>query len=175
MYYVTGNHEIATNDSDHIKEELLKLDVRVLTDEVEIITGLGDDEIAIGGIEDPLASFLDEEEAIEKSIANAFEKVPNKMFKILLSHRPEFFNNYADNEINITFSGHAHGGQFRIPGIGGVLAPGQGFLPKLTSGVHEKDGSHLVISRGLGNSMFPFRLFNNPEIVVVKLKNAQIK
>ena len=92
------------------------------------------------------------------------------MFKILLSHRPEYVETYVAKKMDVTFSGHAHGGQFRIPGIGGFISPGQGLFPKLTSGVHENDGSHLVISRGLGNSSFPIRIFNKPEIVVVTLK-----
>ena len=74
------------------------------------------------------------------------------------------------NGIDVTFSGHAHGGQVRIPGFGGLIAPGQGILPKLTSGIHEKEGGRLVVSRGIGNSLFPIRVFNKPEIVVVTLK-----
>ena len=170
MYYVTGNHEIATNDSERIKEALSELNVHVLSDDVAIVTHPEGDKIAIGGIEDPLASHLDDEQAIEKSIINAFAEIPEDMFKILLSHRPEQLDVYAANEIDITFSGHAHGGQFRIPGVGGLISPGQGFFPKLTSGIHEKDGSRLIISRGLGNSLFPIRIFNKPEIVVVTLK-----
>ncbi|MBO1915105.1 metallophosphoesterase, partial [Microvirga sp. 3-52] len=91
-------------------------------------------------------------------------------FTILLSHRPEYFDVYVKNEVDVTFSGHAHGGQIRIPGIGGVISPGQGIFPKLTSGIHEKEGSQLVVSRGIGNSLFPVRVFNKPEIVVVTLK-----
>ena len=89
MYYVTGNHEIATNDSERIKKALSELNVHVLSDDVAIVTRPEGDEIAIGGIEDPLASHLDDEQAIEKSIINAFAEIPEDMFKILLSHRPE--------------------------------------------------------------------------------------
>lgn len=171
IYYVTGNHEISTNDVDRIKESLRELNVRVLTDEADIITSEAGEVIAFGGIEDPLASALTDEVAVEQSIAQAFGKVPEDMFKVLLSHRPEQFDAYVANQIDVTFSGHAHGGQFRLPGFGGLLSPGQGLFPTLTSGVHEQDDSQLVISRGIGNSMMPIRLFNRPEIVVVTLRN----
>lgn len=172
IYYVTGNHEISTNDVARIKEGLQQFGVRILSDEVEIITSDKNESIAIGGVEDPLSSTLEDEEAVEVAIISAFDNLPTDMFKILLSHRPELFDTYVNNQIDITFSGHAHGGQFRIPGVGGLLSPGQGVFPKLTSGIHEKDGSRLVVSRGLGNSIMPVRLFNQPEIVVVTLKKS---
>ena len=170
IYYVTGNHEVSTNETDYIKEVLENLNVRVLSDEAELITSKSGETIAIGGIEDPLSSTLEDEDAVEISVASAFENIPEETFKILLSHRPEQFEVYARNGVDITFSGHAHGGQFRLPGLGGLISPGQGWFPKLTSGVHNKDGSSLIVSRGLGNSSMPVRIFNNPEIVVVTLR-----
>lgn len=173
IYYVTGNHEISTNDTERIKEALTALNVRVLFDEAEVITSSEGGSIVIGGIEDPLSSRLEDDEAVEQSVVQAFENTPNGVFKILLSHRPEQFDVYVANKIDITFSGHAHGGQFRIPGIGGLISPGQGWFPKLTSGVHEKEGSQLVVSRGLGNSLMPVRLLNKAEIVVVTLRKSE--
>ena len=173
MYYVTGNHEIATNDMVRIKAELEDLGVQVLSDEAEIITLNQDDAIAIGGIEDPLFSYLDDEEAVKTSMNRAFEHVPDGMFKILLSHRPEQFEAYVEQGMDIIFSGHAHGGQFQFPGLGGLVSPGQGWFPTYTAGVHKKDDSQMVVSRGLGNSIIPIRIFNQPEIVVVTLKNEK--
>lgn len=173
IYYVTGNHEISTNDVDRIKESLQQLGVRVLSDEREIITSDKNESIAIGGIEDPLSSPLEDEDAVKASVARTFENLPTGLFKILLSHRPEQFEIYVDNQVDVTFSGHAHGGQFRLPGFGGLVSPGQGWFPELTSGVHEKNDSQLVISRGLGNSLMPLRLFNQPEIVVVTLRKLE--
>ncbi len=170
IYYVTGNHEIATNDTERIKAALKDYQVQVLSDEAKIIRSTEGETIAIGGIEDPLSSPLQDEEAVRQAIARTFQHVPDDTFKILLSHRPEQFNQYVANRIDITFSGHAHGGQFRVPGIGGLISPGQGWFPDLTSGVHEKVDSRLVVSRGIGNSMIPIRLFNQPEIVVVTMK-----
>ena len=172
FYYVTGNHEIATNDLERIKGSLKELGVRVLTDEAEIITVSPNDSIAIGGVEDPLASGTGAHLAVEASIRKAFEQVPADLFKVLLSHRPEQFDVYAEQGIDVTFSGHAHGGQFRLPGLGGLVSPGQGWFPKYTSGVHEKGHSQMVVSRGLGNSVVPVRIFNQPEIVVVTFQQS---
>jgi uncharacterized protein len=171
IYYVTGNHEISINDVDRIKSSLQELGVQVLSDDRKILTSAEGEVMAIGGIEDPLSSAGDEQVTVERAVEKAFDGVPKDTFKILLSHRPEYFEVYVRNGINVTFSGHAHGGQVRIPGIGGLVSPGQGIFPKLTSGIHEEDGSQqLVVSRGIGNSLFPIRVFNKPEIVVVTLK-----
>ena len=94
-------------------------------------------------------------------------------FQILLSHRPELFSIYAKNNIDLSFTGHAHGGQFRLPFIGGLIAPAQGFFPEYTSGMHSKGSSTLLISRGLGNSIIPIRIFNRPEIIELVLKNSK--
>ena len=170
IYYVTGNHEISINDVHRIKHALQERGVHVLSDEMKVLTSTEGEMIAIGGIEDPLSSTETENVAIETSIVNTFSGVSDDMFKILLSHRPEHFDIYVQNDIDVTFSGHAHGGQIRIPGFGGLVSPGQGVFPKLTSGIHEKEGSQLVISRGIGNSLFPVRIFNKAELVVVTLR-----
>jgi len=91
--------------------------------------------------------------------------------KLVLSHYPENFKAVGDKSYNqypfdVMFSGHAHGGQGRLFGYG-VIAPGQGFFPKYTAGVHD---DRLVISRGLGNSSVPVRVFNRPEVVVVTIE-----
>ena len=170
IYYVTGNHEISINDVDRIKNSLQDLGVHILSNEMMILSSAEGEKVSIGGIEDPLISTEDEQVAVERAVEKAFEGVPEDMFKLLLSHRPEYFDVYVQNDIDVTFSGHAHGGQVRIPGIGGLVSPGQGIFPKMTSGIHEKNGSQLVVSRGIGNSLFPVRIFNQPEIVVVTFR-----
>ena len=92
------------------------------------------------------------------------------MFTILLSHRPEFIRFYEKVNLDLVFSGHAHGGLFRIPGIGGVIAPHQGFFPKYTEGLIQMGNTSMIVNRGLGDSGFPFRINNLPEIVLVRLK-----
>lgn len=90
---------------------------------------------------------------------------------MLLSHRPEQFETYVEKEIDLVFTGHAHGGQIRLPFIGGLVAPTQGIFPTYTAGVFEERETTMIISRGLGNSLFPFRIFNLPEIITVQLKS----
>ena len=164
VYYVTGNHEVATNDVGRIKEELTASGVHVLSNETVRITRDGES-ISLSGIEDPLMG----KEAAEMIPTS---KVSSDLFSVLLAHRPEDFQAYVDAGMDITFSGHAHGGQFRIPLVGGLVAPGQGYFPEYTAGIHEQGESKLVVSRGLGNSIIPVRLFNLPEIVVVTLKSS---
>jgi predicted MPP superfamily phosphohydrolase len=161
IYYVTGNHEIATNDVDHIKKELSNLGVIVLSNNEQIIEKNGE-RIKIIGIEDPLSGVSVEDALIK------FKKTED--FTLVLSHRPETFQDYVDNRLDIVFSGHAHGGQFRIPGLGGLVAPGQGLFPKYTAGLYEEKDTKMIVSRGLGNSVIPFRVFNTPELVVVVLQ-----
>ncbi len=90
-------------------------------------------------------------------------------FTILLSHRPEMLDVYAEAGPDLVFTGHAHGGQWRLPGIGGLVAPGQGFFPEYTEGAHTAGSTTMYVSRGLGNSLMPIRIFNRPELVVVEL------
>lgn len=90
-------------------------------------------------------------------------------YTILLSHRPELFNVYAAHSIDLILSGHAHGGQVRLPFVGGLVAPNQGLFPKYDEGIYEIGPSKMVVSRGLGNSIFPVRINNRPELVVITL------
>lgn len=88
------------------------------------------------------------------------------LFKILLSHHPEYYPRYIrQTTVNITLSGHAHGGQWRFFKRG-VFAPGQGLFPKYTSGMYD---GRLIVGRGLGNPHFIPRIFNDPELIVLRL------
>jgi len=74
--------------------------------------------------------------------------------------------------VDLVFAGHAHGGQFRFPFLGGLFAPNQGLFPKYTSGVYTEADTSMVVSRGLSNSIIPVRVFNRPELVVVTLREG---
>ena len=97
---------------------------------------------------------------------------PDEGYCILLSHQPEGFEDYAAAGFDLVFSGHAHGGQIRVPLIGAVYAPGQGLFPKYDSGLYSEGCTDMVVSRGIGNSVLPFRFNNQPEVIVVELKCA---
>lgn len=172
--YVTGNHEARLMDLSALEAGLAARGVRVLRDDWTPLAR-GGEEIALLGLDDPgfaagegwtLSEGLDQTQArLSALLAQAGDR-----FSLVLSHRPELLPAYADAGADLVLSGHAHGGQVRLPGIGGLFAPGQGILPRLTSGVYARGETRLVVSRGLGNSSFPLRVFNPPEIVTVTLR-----
>ena len=165
VYYVLGNHEVATNEMNMIYDALENIGVHNLKNESTIIDKDGQS-IVIAGIEDPLMG-----KSVEEMLDIATKNVSNDQMALVLSHRPEQFNTYVEHGIDLVFTGHAHGGQIRLPFLGGLVAPSQGWLPTYTDGVFYEEGTSMVISRGLGNSLFPFRIFNRPEIVQVQLKS----
>ena len=95
-----------------------------------------------------------------------------KTYQVVLSHRPEMLEEYARREFDLVLTGHAHGGQFRLPLIGGLYAPHQGFLPEYESDIHVQNNTTMVVSRGLGNSLFPLRFCNRPELVIITLESV---
>ncbi len=167
IYFVSGNHESWSNKYDEIKETLIKENVIVLDNEIDIIK-VDDQSIEIVGISD--SNFQNELnfnfEDILKDLSN------DENFQILLSHRPEYFEEYVKNNYDLVLSGHAHGGQVNIPFIGGLIAPDQGLFPEYDSGLFKEDNTTMYVSRGLGNSVIPIRINNNPEIVNLILKNS---
>ena len=168
-YYVTGNHEAWIGDLyDELEEQLLDADVTVLHDEMITLSN-GKDSIQLVGLDDP--DFTDRDTYVRESILDA--KLHNigleEGFKLLLSHRPEAYEVYVTHDIDLVLSGHAHGGQFRIPFIGGVIAPNQGFFPKYDAGEYHEANTTMIVSRGIGNSIIPVRINNRPEVVIVQL------
>ncbi|MDN7227675.1 metallophosphoesterase [Planococcus sp. N064] len=167
VYFVIGNHEVSVNKLEEITAALKERGVIVLMND-SLQWELDGESLQIAGINDPLMDVnLTEEEFTLGALDEADLK---DEFTLLLAHRPEMFNTYVDEGVDVVFSGHAHGGQIRMPGLGGLIAPGQGWFPAMTEGVFEKGGTQLVLSRGLGNSGFPLRIFNRPEIVSVTLE-----
>lgn len=92
------------------------------------------------------------------------------LFSILLSHRPERLAQYAKEGFSLVLSGHAHGGQVRLPGIGGLYAPDQGIFPRYTSGLYRLGPTRMVVSRGVGNGCGVPRLLNRPEAATIVLR-----
>lgn len=160
-YYVTGNHEARTEEYAALENGLLEAGVTVLRN-CSVLLRRGEAAIRLSGIDDP---DISSEIPFDERLA----ALSGEEFTVLLSHRPERFEKYVSAKIDLTFSGHAHGGQFRLPLIGGLFAPNQGFFPHYDAGLYSKNGSVMVVSRGLGNSAFPFRFLNRPELVVVTL------
>lgn len=173
IYYVTGNHEWRSGKFSSLERKLNHLGVRVMRNSAEEIT-IATDKIQIIGIDDPAhgnASYA-ERAIAEEALSHSIKGLDKEDFTILLSHRPEMFSLYSEYEFDLVFSGHAHGGQVRLPFVGGLIAPNQGFFPKYTSGKNSLENTTMIVNRGLGNSIIPLRIFNRPEIVVVTLKTA---
>jgi len=161
-YYVTGNHEARVPaDFLELKRGLSALGVTVLQNEAVTLERAGET-ITLVGVDDPQFRGGSMDRQLERLL-------PKDSFSILLSHRPEYFETFVDHGVDLALSGHAHGGQIRLPFIGAVIAPNQGLFPEYTEGVYISGGTHMVVSRGIGNSVIPFRFLNPPEVVLVVL------
>lgn len=164
--YVTGNHETSLPWKTYAQIEngleaagVVLLDNR--TKELTlpdggslVLTGLSDDNLGDGTLGRLSASW------------------PEDAFTVLLAHEPQYIENYAASGVDLVFSGHAHGGQIRLPLVGGLFAPGQGVLPKYTAGIYTLGETQIVVSRGIGGSLFPQRVLNRPEVVAVTLERV---
>ena len=167
-YYVTGNHEAwLGSDYNELENALIDAGVIVLHDEAVTLEKEGQI-IQMIGVDDPDFSYI----AADKIISAKLEHINiTQEFTIMLSHRPELFDSYVENEIDLVLSGHAHGGQVRIPLIGGLIAPNQGLFPKYDAGVYSEGNTTMVVSRGIGNSVIPIRINNRPEIVLIEFQS----
>lgn len=167
-YFVKGNHEFATPFYIKLKQGMEAAGVVLLEDQ-RVELSLGDDSIALLGLNDPAGSqFSDSLTAT--NIMLAYLGVESDAFTILLSHRPEPFPVYVSNGVDLVLSGHAHGGQLRLPFVGGLFAPDQGFFPEYDAGQYTEGNTNMIVSRGIGNSSFPFRINNRPEVILIELR-----
>ena len=176
-YYVTGNHEGRLDGEQYktLTDGLRAAGVTVLENEA-VTVSKGSDSIVIVGVEDPRR---DPEWTEDFERYGRFQKMEQKLdalsseyeksYSVLLSHRPDMLDVYAESGFDLVLSGHMHGGQFRVPFLGGLYAPSHGFFPEYDAGLYTKSDTDMIVSRGLGNSIFPFRINNRPEIVVVEL------
>ena len=170
VYYVSGNHEARVPEYEDLKTGLVKAGVVILENQKVEITREGES-ITLMGIDDPSFQedylFGDSESVARQAIENLQNESDG--YTILLSHRPELFDIYVDSGVDLVFSGHAHGGQFRLPFVGGLVAPNQGFFPKYDAGQFNEENTTMIVSRGVGNSIIPIRFNNRPEIIVAEL------
>ncbi len=169
-YYVTGNHEARVAEYGELKSRLEDAGVVVL-DNKQVELTRKHSSITLVGLADPSFEedylFDDEEAVAEVHLQELLHGSDG--YTILLSHRPELFELYSESGADLILSGHAHGGQIRLPAIGGVFAPNQGFLPEYDGGLYSKGTSDMIVSRGIGNSLFPLRINNRPEIILIEL------
>lgn len=172
VYYVTGNHESRTKDFILLKELLISAGVTILDGVTACVSRKGQ-KIYLAGLQAPEFTMRKKSESeIRMAVGEKLKELKGKTdgYTILLSHHPELFDVYVSSEIDLALCGHAHGGQIRLPFIGGVLSPNQGLFPKYTEGIYNKGNTKMAVSRGLGNSAFPLRINNFPEILAVTLE-----
>lgn len=171
VYFVTGNHEAWFDRYEELKKQMLMAGVIILEDESLIIKQAGAS-IRLLGLNDPAFTRTDDPYQERAVIGAKLKDIlgENNEYTVLLSHRPELFDVYVAHNIDLVLSGHAHGGQVRLPFVGGLASPNQGFFPKYSQGVYEQNGAKMIVSRGLGNSFIPIRVNNRPELVVVTLR-----
>lgn len=170
-YYVSGNHEARVPEYRELKAGLEAAGVTVL-DDARVEIEISGKSITIIGVNDPsfLADYLTSDAAVmDRKLSELSSE--DASFTILLSHRPELFDTYAAHDMDLVLTGHAHGGQFRLPLIGGLIAPNQGLFPKYDDGLYSEENTNMIVSRGLGNSIIPFRFNNRPEVVLIELKS----
>ncbi len=159
VYYATGNHEerLEADTLAYLLSSLEEIGATVLENE-SVTVYKNDESFVLFGLKDGTLEMLE-------NIYSDTDKL-----KLMIAHRPQNLEAYNALGADLVFSGHAHGGQVRIPFVGGLIAPDQWFFPKYSEGMHSLDGVTVVISRGLGNSSVPVRVNNRPEVVVVTLE-----
>jgi len=169
-YYVTGNHEGRLSNYDVLKVQMETAGVTVLEDAAVEITREGES-ITLIGLHDPSFHGIYEPENIEKLADTQLTGLyTNKTaFTVMLFHRPSYFEVYATHGVDLVLSGHMHGGQFRLPFVGGLYTPSHGFFPDYDAGLYTEGNTAMLVSRGIGNSAFPFRFNNRPEVLLIEL------
>lgn len=169
-YYVSGNHEARVSEYQDLKTGLEAAGVTVL-DDAQVKIEVSGESITVIGVNDPSfhADYLTSDATVmDRKLSELSSE--DAGFVILLSHRPELFDTYVAHDMDLILTGHAHGGQFRLPLIGGLIAPNQGLFPKYDDGLYSEGNTNMIVSRGLGNSIIPFRFNNRPEVVLIELK-----
>lgn len=168
VYFISGNHEFGSGLAVKVRNILERAGVKYLSNEYLTINR-GEDEILLGGVEDPLAyaDMLSPDELAQK-----MNDAAPDAFKILLGHRNYWMTEYPELPVDLIFCGHAHGGLIRIPGVGGLIGTDRRLFPDFDAGQFNNGRYTLIVSRGLGNSVPIPRIFNRPEIVCVELSSA---
>lgn len=174
VYYVSGNHESRVGEYERLKAGLEEAGAVVLENRKVQIIREGES-ITLMGIDDPSfrADYLFGDAASVARMEIENQRGDFDGYTILLSHRPELFDLYVDTGMDLVFSGHTHGGQFRLPILGGLVAPNQGFFPQYDAGRFDEENTTMIVSRGVGNSIIPIRFNNRPEIVLVTLRSMK--
>ena len=169
-YYVTGNHEWATKQVNAIKDTLREHGVTVLEHDV-VPLERGGDVICLLGMDDPNGPYS-AQEVLPQMMTDA-RAAYGAPYTILLAHRNDEYDTYARYQVDLTLSGHAHGGLIRLPFTDGLISNHRTLFPDHTAGLYGLDYGQLVVSRGLGNMGRTFRLFNRPHLPLIVLHSSE--
>ena len=176
-YYVTGNHEFWSHRIDEMLATLRACQVEILEGR-SITLEVNDQKISLSGVDDPDAEYYTDKGEVFYSQLDAIEKTKDEsLFSILLAHRPSYIESYLEYDFDLVLSGHAHGGQWRIPFlVNGVYAPDEEWFPRYAGGQYEFTNGQMIVSRGLAreSTRVP-RIFNRPELVIVDLQPDSMK
>ena len=173
VFYVTGNHE--SDVLNEYKDLMIRMNRAGVTELDNKSTSLvsDGDVITLAGIRDPAFDWSrSSAETADAEIKKALEGCDREQVTVLLSHRPERLKTYAANGVDLVLTGHAHGGQVRLPFVGPIYSPSQGPFPKLTSGLYREGETQMFVSRGIGNGIAPYRFNDGPELAVIILEKA---
>ena len=172
VFYVSGNHEAnLPEEYNELVKRMKEAGVSVLINESVSILTVEEESVTLAGVVDPAFDWSKPDQVIlDEEIKTAFADTDSDQVRILLSHRPEHIKVYSDNNIDLVLTGHAHGGQVRLPFFGPIYSPSQGLRPKYTSGLYFEGNTQMFVSRGIGNGIAPFRFNDGPELAVIVLK-----
>ena len=178
-YYTFGNHDYKARCRHKLFNRIYDFNENMANNKVFVFKNKRQ-RMNIIGLDDPIKAqrynkaYGLPKQSKEEIVSEALDEIKynHRNFTILITHRPDFYKVYDRKNIDLVFTGHAHGGQFNIPPFGPLYAPGQGILPKYAGGMYDLKHTKMIVNRGIGNSVFPFRLNNRPEIVLVTLKNS---
>ncbi len=172
VYYVTGNHEFWGGVGRYNEQMSILEDMGIPRLQGDVLSlDINGNSIGLAGVDDYDGYLVDEDLILEDQFVDAYLDLDAQSYNIILAHRPEYIDTYAAHNYDLALCGHAHGGQWRIPGLlNGLYAPNQGLFPEYAGGLYVVDNTTMIVSRGLAreSTRIP-RLYNRPELVIIDL------
>ncbi len=165
-YYVTGNHEWAMEQRTELFSILEEAGVVLLHNQFFLLQR-GEDRIVVAGVDDPNGPW---DQKTPEALTAEIREVCGDPYILLLAHRNDQMNRWSSLQLDVVLTGHAHGGVIRLPWLGGVFGPGRQLFPEYSAGLYRKGRTAMLVSRGLGYTAAPVRLFNRPHLPVLVLR-----
>ena len=164
--YVSGNHEWVLDDPWGFFALLEEAGVTVLHNDYRVLERDGQ-ALVIAGVDDPNGPA--DQKTPETLVAEIRAELGDP-YIVLLAHRNDRLDQWARLGLDVVLCGHGHGGIIRLPFVGGLIGTDRTLFPDYTAGRYTRGRTQMIVSRGLGNTGLPFRLFNRPHLPVVVLE-----